>query len=139
MKYILSLIVGATLFSLIYPWGTREQLEDSVELGGAYLGRELRANELNNIQNKMESLKITHGEYTQVTLDGRILIHNGEIVDQGLINLLPANLTISVYSGPDGDGFQLIQTLSDRIVNYGFGAEAIERTYTVPLSAIPTL
>lgn len=103
-------------------------------LAGAFLDRELKANEIRNIQNKYESLKVTHGEYTQVTLDGRILVRDGEVVDQQLLDLLPANMIVDVYSGPNGDGFELIQTLSDRIVHYGFGPEAESRTYVLPIS-----
>lgn len=122
-------LLGIVLILTIVIVGTLGEKEQEA-LGGAVLARELRSNELNNIKTKMESLKVTYGEYTQVTLDERILIRDGEVVDQQLMDLLPANMTVTVYSGPSGDGFELIQTLSGRIVHYGFGGEAPSRTFT---------
>lgn len=134
MKYALATVAVLALIVA----GVR--LSDNREtLGGAYLARELKANEINNIRTKMDSLKITAGEYVQVSKDGRVLIANGEIVDQQLIDLFPANFVVNVYSGPRGDGFMLVQDLPDRIVTYGFGVDATTYTGTVLKSAIPTI
>jgi len=141
MKYrwhILALLVTLPIaYALLASPREAEQLDS---LGAAALTRELKPNEINNIRTKMDSLKVTYGQYAQISLDGRILISDGEIVDQQLKDLLPANMTVTVYGGPYGDGFELIQTLSDRVVHYGFGGEAQARTYTdlIPQSVAST-
>lgn len=132
---ITTLIVGGFVYTSL-----TETPVIGENLGGAVLLRELKPNEKNNIKTKMDSLKVTNGEYTQKTLDGRLLISNGEIVDQQLTDLLPANMIIDVYTSPTGSGFELVQDLADRIVHYGFGVEATERTYTIlkPVQGIAT-
>lgn len=77
-----------------------------------------------------EVLKEKHGKYLQVTKDGRVLDGEREVREDAYTAKLAPNTVVNTYSGPQGDGYQVVTEYEDRIEAVGFGPQAQDFTYT---------
>jgi hypothetical protein len=79
------------------------------------------------------SLKTKYGNYVQVTKDGRVLDGDTHVSEPDFISKLPPNTEVTVYGGPQGEGYEVITKTATQIIHTGYGGEAKDRTYTIDI------
>lgn len=87
-----------------------------------------------------ESYYAVHGKYFQVIQGNQLPYYENTDVKSALGATLPTNTVINTYSGPYGDGYQIIIVDSLGTHARGYGPQAKDYTYEIltPISATST-
>lgn len=116
---LLIVLLGAGVY-----WYTNRDTTD--------FGANISQNTINRIITLQENYKATNGRYLQI-LEGNKLPHyeTGTILNK-LGEELPEGVSINIYEGEDGNGYQICYEDIDARTCRGFGPQAATYTFTTP-------
>ncbi len=73
-----------------------------------------------------------NGRYLQILPNNKLPAYeSGTVVDKLNGAQIPYNASVSVYSGPGGQGYQIFYEDDAALYSFGYGPESADRTYTI--------
>ena len=90
------------------------------------------------VETKVDEVEAEQSKYT----DKYVQVLEGNVYPDDekrrLDVALPDNMSVNVYDGPTGKGYQVVVKYEDRTEYIGYGPQAAEYTYTVPIGTATT-